>query len=198
MLKVTQRPGSSNHKMAAAGPISHPLGGVREWLSLDSQQMSQVSWSLIGSQVHLPVPITVAQAMTGPALGYLLSLPTWVREEPHPCLDWEWQRGTSPNDKAGEDGGWMLVMQILSMHTSVFKFFPSSSSLPFSGRKLPVSMSCWVEGMLIVLTGEFCTQKGHLHSAQYNWWSINYLILRARASLSGFAQIVMSHYQPRP
>ena len=73
---VTQRPGSSNHNMAAAAPISHPLGGVREWLSLDSQQMSQVSWSLIGSQVHLPVPITVAQAMTGPALGYLLSLPT--------------------------------------------------------------------------------------------------------------------------
>lgn len=61
--EVTQRPGSSNHKTAAAAPISHPLGRVREGLSIDSQQMSQVSWSLIGSQVYLPVPITVAQAM---------------------------------------------------------------------------------------------------------------------------------------
>lgn len=86
----------------------------------------------------------------------------------------------------------------INMHTSVFRFFPCPSRLLFSGRKLPVSMSCWGEGMLIVLTGEFCTQKGHLHSAQYNWWSINYLILRVRASLSGFSQIVMSHYQPRP
>ena len=63
MLKVTQGPGSSNHKMASAAPTSHPLGRAREWLSLDFQQTSQVSWSLTGPQLYLPVPITVAQAM---------------------------------------------------------------------------------------------------------------------------------------
>lgn len=163
MLEVTRWLGGWNHKMAAAAPTSHPLGKVREWLSLDSQQMSlQFSWNLSGSQMYIPEPITVAQAMQytdWPSFGYMLSLPTWAGEEPHPCLDWEWQRGASPHDKAEEEGRWMLGRQTSSLHASVSLFLPSLSCLLFNRRKLPVPMSCWMEGMLIPLTGEFCTQR---------------------------------------
>lgn len=48
----------------AAAALPHiSLGKVREWLSLDTQQMSRVSWNLIESHMYIPEPITMAQVI---------------------------------------------------------------------------------------------------------------------------------------
>lgn len=61
-LGVTQRFGGWNHKMADAAPTLDPFGKVREWLSLNSQQMSNgISWNLTGSHIYIPEPIPGVQ-----------------------------------------------------------------------------------------------------------------------------------------
>lgn len=143
---------------------------MRKWLSLDAQQMPQVSWNLIGSHVYIPEPITMAQAMQythWPSFDDCS--PSHVVLEKSPTLAWiEWQRRASQNDewrKKG-DGCWEGKHQ---MCTPLWLPVPPLPLCLLShGRKSPVLMSCWVQGMLIPLTGELCTQKGHLHSAQYD------------------------------
>lgn len=145
-------------------------GKVREWLFLDSQQMSQVSWTLIGSHVYIPELITLAQAKQytdWPSFDYCS--PFHVELETSPTLAWfESGKGEPLKMISGGRRGMDAGKANVRYACLCLLVPPLPLCLLFHGRKSPVLMSGWVEEMLIFLTGELCTQKGHLHSAQYD------------------------------
>lgn len=79
---------------------------MRKWLSLDAQQMPQVSWNLIGSHVYIAEPITMSQAMQythWPSFDDCS--PSHVELERSPTLAWiDWQRRASLNDEWRKKG----------------------------------------------------------------------------------------------
>lgn len=84
------------------------LGKVREWLFLNSQQMSnRISWNLSGSHIYMPEPIPGSQEIQytdWPSFDYMLSLPC-AGQEPHPSpIHGEPQRGASLNGPGGRWG----------------------------------------------------------------------------------------------